>query len=149
MRKVDVQLNDLFDIVEDESTEEVILSDPPAVIESDAENRDDDVNTDYEKSREHYYKLLDKGNDALEHALEIAKQTDHPRAFEVVGQLLKNTTEVNDRLMELQIKMEQMKALERKGNPTRVTNNALFVGSTAELQKLIKGKEKEDELGKD
>ena len=149
MRKVDVKLNDLFDIVEDETTEEVVLTDPPAVVKSDAENREDDVKSDYEKSREHYYKLLDKGNDALEYALQIAKQTDHPRAFEVVGQLLKNTTEVNDRIMELQIKMEQMKALERKGNPTRVTNNALFVGSTAELQKLIKGKEKEDELGKD
>ena len=147
MRKVDVQLNDLFDIVEDESTEEVVSQ--SAVIESDAENRDEDVNVDYEKSREHYYKLLDKGNDALEYALQIAKQTDHPRAFEVVGQLLKNTTEVNDRIMELQIKMEQMKTLERRGNPTKVTNNALFVGSTAELQKLIKGKEKEDAVGED
>ena len=137
MRKVDVKLNDLFDIVEDETTEEVVLTDPPAVVKSDAENREDDVKSDYEKSREHYYKLLDKGNDALEYALQIAKQTDHPRAFEVVGQLLKNTTEVNDRIMELQIKMEQMKALEKKGNPTKVTNNALFVGSTAELQKLI------------
>ena len=135
--------------MEDESTEEVVLTDPPAVVKSDAENREDDVKSDYEKSREHYYKLLDKGNDALEYALQIAKQTDHPRAFEVVGQLLKNTTEVNDRIMELQIKMEQMKALERKGNPTKVTNNALFVGSTAELQKLIKGKDKENELGED
>ena len=148
MRKVDVKLNDLFDIVEEETVEEVVLSNPPEVIESDAKNRDDDVSADYEKSREHYYKLLERGNDALEYALEIAKQTDHPRAFEVFGQLLKNTTEVNDRIMELQIKMEQMKALERKGNPTKVTNNSLFVGSTAELQKLIKGK-KEDELGED
>ena len=140
MRKVDVQLNDLFDIVEDDTKEEVVLTDPPAVVKSDAENREDDVNTDYEKSREHYYKLLEKGSDALDYALEIAKQTDHPRAFEVFGQLLKNTTEVNDRIMELQIKMEQMKALERKWNPTKVTNNSLFVGSTAELQKMIKEK---------
>ena len=147
MRKVDVKLNDLFNVVEEETTEEVVSE--SEIIESDAENRDVDVNADYEKSREHYYKLLDKGHDALEYALEIAKQTDHPRAFEVFGQLLKNTTEVNDRLLELQIKMEQMKALERKGNPTKITNNALFVGSTAELQKLIKGKNKEDELGED
>ena len=149
MRKVDVKLNDLFDIVEEETVEEVVLSNPPEVIESDAKNRDDDVSADYEKSREHYYKLLERGNDALEYALEIAKQTDHPRAFEVFGQLLKNTTEVNDRFLELQMKMEQMKAIEKKGNPTKVTNNALFVGSTAELQKLIKGKKKEDELGED
>ena len=147
MRKLYVKLNDLFNVVEEETTEEVVSE--SEIIESDAENRDVDVNADYEKSREHYYKLLDKGNDALEYALEIAKQTDHPRAFEVFGQLLKNTTEVNDRLLELQIKMEQMKALERKGNPTKITNNALFVGSTAELQKLIKGKNKEDELGED
>tara|TARA_Y100000593_G_C4256146_1_gene309754 strand:- start:416 stop:856 length:441 start_codon:yes stop_codon:yes gene_type:complete len=146
MRKIDVQLNDLFDVVGEEIVEEEISE--PEVIESNAENREVDINADYEKSREHYYKLLEKGNDALEYSLEIAKQTDHPRAFEVFGQLLKNTTEVNDRLLELQMKMEQMKALEKKGNPTKVTN-ALFVGSTAELQKLIKNKKKEDEHGED
>ena len=146
MRKIDVQLNDLFDVVGEEIVEEEISE--PEVIESNAENREVDINADYEKSREHYYKLLEKGNDALEYSLEIAKQTDHPRAFEVFGQLLKSTTEVNDRLLELQMKMEQMKALEKKGNPTKVTN-ALFVGSTAELQKLIKNKKKEDEHGED
>ena len=79
----------------------------------------------------------------MEYALELAKQSDNPRAFEVYGQLLKNTSEVNDRLIDLQKKMEELKAIEKKGNPTKVTN-ALFVGSTSELQKLIKNKKNED-----
>ena len=108
-----------------------------------------EIQRDYEYSRAQLYSLIDKGAEAVNGALEVAQESGHPRAFEVFGQLLKNTTEVNDRLLELQIKMEQMKALERKGNPTKITNNALFVGSTAELQKLIKGKNKEDELGED
>ena len=134
MRKVDVQLNDLFDIVEDESTEEVVSQ--SAVIESDAENRDEDVNVDYEKSREHYYKLLDKGNDALEHALGIAKQTDHPRAFEVVGQMIDKLTTTNKELLNLH---KTKKDISTEKGPTNVTN-ALYVGSTAELQKMLKGK---------
>ena len=139
MRKVDVQLNDLFDIVEDETAEEVVLSDPPAVIESDAENRDEDVNADYEKSREHYYKLLEKGNDALEYSLEIAKQTDHPRAFEVVGQLIDKLTTTNKELLNLH---KTKKDISTEKGPTNVTN-ALFVGSTAELQKMLKDKDGE------
>ena len=75
----------------------------------------------------------------MEYVLDVAKQTDKARDFEVFGQLLKQTSEINKELIDLQIRMENLKSIERKGNPTKVTN-ALFVGSTADLQKLINGK---------
>ena len=86
--------------------------------------------------------MIAKGNDAMEYVLDVAKQTDKARDFEVFGQLLKQTSEINKELIDLQIRMENLKSIERKGNPTNVTN-ALFVGSTAELQKLIKGNKDE------
>ena len=138
--KVDVILNDIFDMEEPKTEESV---DELQVVESNPDNRSIDVEEDYIKSRENYYKMFNQGVDAMQHALELAKQSDNPRAFEVYGQLLKNTSEVNDRLIDLQKKMEELKAIEKKGNPTKVTN-ALFVGSTSDLQKLIKNKQKED-----
>ena len=138
--KVDVILNDIFDMEEPENEEMV---EDLQVVESNPENREIDVEEDYIKSRENYYKMFNQGVDAMQYALELAKQSDNPRAFEVYGQLLKNTSEVNDRLIDLQKKMEELKAIEKKGNPTKVTN-ALFVGSTSDLQKLIKNKKKED-----
>ena len=138
--KMDVILNDIFDMEQPES-EEVV--EDIQVIESNPENREIDIEEDYVQSRENYYKIFKQGVDAMEYALELAKQSDNPRAFEVYGQLMKNTSEVNDRLIDLQKKMEELKAIEKKGNPTKVTN-ALFVGSTSDLQKLIKNKKKED-----
>ncbi len=138
--KVDVILNDIFDMEEPEIKE--VIEDLQ-VVESNPDNREIDVEEDYIKSRENYYKIFNQGVDAMQYALELAKQSDNPRAYEVYGQLMKNTSEVNDRLIDLQKKMEELKAIERKGNPTKVTN-ALFVGSTSDLQKLIKNKKKED-----
>ena len=84
--------------------------------------------------------MLDKGTEALEGMLEVAKQTDEARAYEVVGQLLKNTSEVNREIVELQKRMEEIKVIDKKIKPSKVTN-ALFVGSTADLQKMIKKNE--------
>tara|TARA_Y100000034_G_scaffold134254_1_gene202157 strand:+ start:1608 stop:2039 length:432 start_codon:yes stop_codon:yes gene_type:complete len=137
--KVDVVLNDIFDM---ESSEVKEIIEEGEILESNPEDRNIDIEHDYIESRNNYYKLFEQGVDAMEYALDLAKQSDNPRAFEVVGQLLKNTSEVNDRLMDLQKKMEELKALDRKGNPTKVTN-ALFVGSTSDLQKLIKEKKKD------
>tara|TARA_Y100000593_G_scaffold94411_1_gene193339 strand:- start:182 stop:580 length:399 start_codon:yes stop_codon:yes gene_type:complete len=103
------------------------------------ESSDDDLQVDYEKSRAKYYELLDKGTEALEGMLEVAKQTDEARAYEVVGQLLKNTSEVNKEIIELQKRMEEIKSIDKKIKPSNVTN-ALFVGSTADLQKMLKDK---------
>ena len=138
--KVDVVLNDIFNI-EDAIVEENV--EETEIIESNPTDRNVDIEQDYVESRNNYYKIFEQGVDAMEQALDLAKQSDNPRAFEVYAQLLKNTAEVNDSLIDLQKKMEELKALDRKGNPTKVTN-ALFVGSTSDLQKLIKDKKKED-----
>ena len=121
----------------DEKVEEVSPKDVE-IIES--EGRDQDLEVDYEKTRAKYYELLDKGTEALEGMLEVAKQTDEARAYEVVGQLLKNTSEVNREIVELQKRMEEIKVIDKKIKPSKVTN-ALFVGSTADLQKMIKKNE--------
>jgi hypothetical protein len=145
-KKVDVKLDGLFDLeVEDGSFIEVETTDSD-VVKSNPKEREVDTDEDYVQSRDNYYKLIAMGNDAMKYVLDVAKQTDKARDFEVFGQLLKQTSETNKELIDLQIRMENLKSVERKGNPTKVTN-ALFVGSTAELQKLIKGNK--DERNKD
>ena len=137
-KKVDIKLDGLFDLeVEDGSFIEV-EADETDVVESNPKEREVDTEEDYVQSRDNYYKLIAQGNDAMEYVLDVAKQTDKARDFEVFGQLLKQTSEINKELIDLQIRMGNLRAIERTGNPTNVTN-ALFVGSTADLQKLIKG----------
>ena len=137
-KKVDVKLDGLFDLeVEDGSFIEVETTESD-VVKTNPNEREVDTEEDYTKSRDNYYELIAQGNDAMKYVLDVAKQTDKARDFEVFGQLLKQTSEINKELIDLQIRMGNLKAIERTGNPTNVTN-ALFVGSTAELQKLIKG----------
>ncbi len=97
-----------------------------------------DAQADYEYQREQFYKLVDRGSVAIDGILELAKEGEHPRAYEVAGQLIKNVAEVTEKLGDLQKKMKELKEVPETG-PKNVTN-ALFVGSTAELQKMIKGK---------
>jgi len=115
--------------------ENEVLEVSPEIIESNG--REEDLDVDYEKTRAKYYELLDMGTEALEGMLEVAKQTDEARAYEVVGQLLKNTSEVNREIVDLQKRMEEIKNIDKKIKPSNVTN-ALFVGSTADLQKMLK-----------
>ena len=97
--------------------------------------KDDDI--DYNYARENYYNLIERNQDAVEEMLEIAKQSEHPRAFEVVGQLIKSGLDANKELMALHKTKKELSI--EKGTQTLV-NNAVFVGSTAELQKLLKVK---------
>ena len=105
----------------------------PAIPRTQTENEDDD---DFKYSRENLYHLIERGQDALDGILQVAKETDHPRAYEVAGQLLKTNADNAEKLVNLQT--TKKKVTEVSG-PKNVTN-ALFVGSTAELQKLIKDK---------
>ena len=95
-----------------------------------------DEDTDFQYARENLYNLIERGQDGLDELLEIAKQSEHPRAFEVVGQMIDKLTTTNKELLNLHKTKKDIKA--EKG-PTNVTN-ALFVGSTAELQKMLKDK---------
>ena len=96
----------------------------------------DDITKDYTYARENMYDVIERGTEALDYLLELAKASEHPRAFEVVSTLTKTLVDANKDLLEVQTKLKKLK--EEDKQPQNVTN-ALFVGSTADLQKLIKG----------
>ena len=131
MSKINDKLNEVLDIANDVTVEEVKKT-LPAV----PEDKDPDI--DFETGRKNLYNLLDKGNEAIDGILELAKEGEHPRAYEVAGQLIKTVSEVSQNLLDLQDKLKKVKEISEKG-PKNVTN-ALFVGSTTELQKMLKEK---------
>ena len=97
----------------------------------------DDIKKDYEYTRGNLYSIIEKGQEAINGILELAQETETPRAYEVAGQLIKSVSDATDKLMELQKKLKDVEQEKDNKIPTTV-NNALFVGSTAELQKLLK-----------
>ena len=101
-----------------------------------------DVQQDYETSRAQLHNLVMKGQEAVDGILDVARASDHPRAYEVAGQLIKHVADTTDKLIDLQGKMKELDKEDKKG-PTNVTN-AMFVGSTADLQKMLKNINKEE-----
>ena len=103
-------------------------------------NNDDNENNDFKYARENLYHIIERGRDAMDELLEIAKAEESPRAFEVFGQLLKNMTDSQEKLMELHQKKQKLENDGERQEVTKAQNvtNALFVGSTAELLKLVK-----------
>lgn len=98
--------------------------------------KSDDID-DYEYTRGSLYSLIEKGKEAIDGIMEVAQQSDSPRAYEVASQLIKSVADTTDKLIDLQQKMKKLKE-EDFSTPKNVTNNALFVGSTADLQKILK-----------
>jgi len=136
MSSIDDKLNEVLNI-----TPEVIESSEISTIEETKEivvPIDKDAEVDFDTGRENLYKMLDKGNDAIDGILALAKEGEHPRAYEVAGQLIKTVADVSKDLMAMQEKLKKLKEVPNQG-PTSVTN-ALFVGSTTELTKLLKEK---------
>ena len=125
-------LDKAFDIVEsiDDVTPKPEVTKPPKKVEA-----IDQVQDDYEYARGNLYALVDKGQEAVNGALDLAMSSDHPRAYEVAGQLIKHVGDVADKLMALQ---KDKKNVKEESKKTTVTNNSLFVGSTADLQKMLK-----------
>ena len=117
------------------TTREVTIPRPVLVPKTDEQ----DVDNDYKYQRENFYQLVERGQDAIEGILDLAKEGEHPRAYEVAGNLIKQIADVTEKLGDLQIKMKKTKEVPNQA-PKNVTN-ALFVGSTAELQKMLKGKD--------
>lgn len=107
------------------------------------ERSKDDVTKDYEYTRGNLYSIIEKGQEAINGILELAQESDQPRAYEVAGQLIKSVSDATDKLMDLQKKLKDVNAEEKEKGPSTV-NNALFVGSTAELAKMLKSGLKED-----
>ena len=99
-----------------------------------------DIDNDHKYSRENYYNLIEKGQEAIEGILDVAKEGQHPRAYEVAGNLIKSVADTVDKLQDLNKKLKDLKELPKTANAN--IKNALFVGSTAELQKMLKGDEK-------
>ena len=96
----------------------------------------EDRDKDYEYTRAELYSLIDQGQEAVRGALEVAQESGHPRAYEVATNAMKQVADMTDKLMDLQKKVKDLD--EEKKGPKNVTNNAMFVGSTAELQKMLK-----------
>ena len=101
-----------------------------------------DIQQDYETSRAQLHNLVMKGQEAVDGILDVARASDHPRAYEVAGQLVKHVADTTDKLIDLQTKMKELDKEDKKG-PTNVTN-AMFVGSTSDLQKMLKNINKEE-----
>ena len=127
MSKVDQKLDELLDIQGEIVQAEKNL---PTIA-----SNDQDKGNDYKYSREIFYGLVERGQDAIEGILDIAKESEHPRVYEVAGQLIKTVSETTEKLIDLQAKMKQLDKDDTQ--PDKVQNN-LFVGSSAELQKLLK-----------
>ena len=130
MSKFDA-INDSLDIEVVEEETEVVEKKSKST-----EKTKKDSTRDYEYTRGNLYSLIEKGQEALDSIMEVAQEGQQPRAFEVVSQLIKNVADTTDKLVDLQQKMKNLEAEDSK-RPSTV-NNALFVGSTAELQKLLK-----------
>ena len=103
----------------------------------------DDVRKDYDYTRGNLYSIIEKGQEAINGILELAQESEMPRAYEVAGQLIKNVADATDKLLDLQKKLKDVEAEEKVKGPSTV-NNALFVGSTADLAKMLKDGLKED-----
>jgi hypothetical protein len=112
---------------------------PKPVLVPETKMTEEDIDNDYKYQRENFYNLIERGQDAIDGILDLARESEHPRTYEVAGQLIKNVAEVTEKLGDLQSKMKKLKEVPNTA-PKNVTN-ALFVGSTAELQKMLKGKE--------
>ena len=127
-----VGITDVVDNGMSTTTKEVVKK--PVVVNT----NDDDIDNDYKYQRENFYNLVERGQDAIDGILELARESEHPRTYEVAGNLIKQVAEVSEKLGDLQEKMKKLKDV--PSNAPKNVTNALFVGSTAELQKLLKGK---------
>ena len=130
-------LDEILDI--EESTAELVEKKPDTLTVK-RDDTLDDVDTDYKYQRENFYNLIERGQDAIDGILEVAKQSDHPRSYEVAGNLISQVADITEKLGRLQASMKRLK--EVPNNAPKNVTNALYVGSTAELQKLLK-KDKE------
>jgi Asp-tRNA(Asn)/Glu-tRNA(Gln) amidotransferase C subunit len=128
--KLNEALNVESSIVEVEET--------PTQIEKHRHEEKNDIRKDYEYTRANLYSLIEKGQEAINGIMELAGEGGSPRAYEVAGQLIKSVADTTDKLIDLQKKLKDVEEETVKSTTNNVTNNALFVGSTAELSKLLK-----------
>ena len=138
------KLDDTFNIKSEVVESEQIKESPIEKVEK-ISSSIDDVKKDYEYTRGNLYSLIEKGQEAINGILELAQESEMPRAYEVAGQLIKNVADATDKLMDLQKKLKDVEEEKQAKGPTNVTN-ALFVVSTAELAKLLKNQNKDEDI---
>ena len=119
--------------------EKIVPTSLPKIISNTVEVSEDDIEEDYKYQRDNFYNLVEKGSAAIDGILELAKESEHPRTYEVAGNLIKQVAEVTEKLGDLQEKMRKLK--EVPSNAPKNVTNALFVGSTTELQKMLRDKQ--------
>ena len=134
-------LNDAFNVDGEIVSQEIEKLEPA---KQNVEISKNDIKKDYEYTRGNLYSLIEKGQEAINGILELAQESEMPRAYEVAGQLIKNVADATDKLMELQKKLKDVEEEKQAKGPSTV-NNALFVGSTAELAKMLKSGLKEED----
>ena len=139
MSKLEEKVNEILGI--EKQVEKVEKEFKPLVPRTE-DDKKEDVDNDYKYSRENYYNLIERGQEAIQGILDVAKEGQHPRAYEVALAGIKNVADTVDKLQDLQAKLKELKQLPKTSNAN--IKNALFVGSTAELQKMLNRK-KEDE----
>jgi hypothetical protein len=137
--KLDDNLSEVFDLAP--------MPKPELALSENVPEHNEKIESDYEVTRSNLRSLLVTGQEALMQALEVAKQSEHPRAFEVVGNLMKQLADVNQQLMDLHQQKQKLDEPSKAEKAKQVTNNAIFVGSTTELNKLIKTMTKGDTNG--
>jgi len=133
MSKLEEKVNEILGI---EKTEPKQTKEFKPLVPRRENKESPDVDNDYKYSRENYYNLIERGQEAIEGILDVAREGQHPRAYEVAGALIKNVADTVDKLQDLQKKLKDLKELPKTASAN--IKNALFVGSTAELQKMLK-----------
>ena len=128
------KLDNAFNITPEVEVDSIEVKEPVGIQKPPTK---DDITRDYEYTRGNLYSSIEKGQEAIDGILELAQESDMPRAYEVAGQLIKSVSDATDKLMDLQKKLKDVNEEQQSKGPNTV-NNALFVGSTAELAKLIK-----------
>jgi len=136
MSKLEDKVNEILGINEPEPKKEVVKQDFKPAVPRREDDSKADVDNDYKYSRENYYNLIERGQEAIDGILNIAREGEHPRAYEVAGQLIGQVASTVDKLQDLQKKLKDLKEVPKSANQN--IKNALFIGSTAELQKMLK-----------
>ena len=129
-KNIDSKLDDILDITTDIKKESKVVKLP---------TRTDSMDSDYRYGRETLYNLVERGQDAIDGILDLCKETEHPRAYEVAGQLIKTVGDTAEKLLDLQ---KKIKELEKDDDGIKTQHNHLYVGSTSELQKYLKKNKK-------
>ena len=135
MSKFENNMEEIFDI-------DVVVSEHTEIV---AAEETPDAGKDYQYTRSELYRLISQGQEAVQGALEVAQESGHPRAYEVAVNAMKQVADTTDKLIDLQQKMKNLAREDSKKGPTSVTNNAIFLGSTSDLQKMLKRGKVEEE----